>query len=188
MTPEFGVLDWRDDKQQCITAKVDMAALEGTSLRMISVVGSLHNLKSMRASLANGGADWAMTIKAVWDGASQEESKQAFPAKGGYHLSSHRLGYDQVHAVFWSRATGLLFDDSDAALWLALKSKRFTTPLLRGWLPHIKEQMIEKELIVPCSNTGGSKCRVLRGGTAQLDAIVSQGIKTGILKIREDAA
>jgi hypothetical protein len=43
--------------------------------------------------------------------------------------------------MFECRRQGLLINDSDEARWQELKQERFTTPLLRGWLPHIRKEL-----------------------------------------------
>jgi hypothetical protein len=102
-------------------------------------------------------------------------------------LDSHRLGFGSVHALFTCRQDGFLPNDSDDALWQELKQERFTTPLLRGWLPHIRKQLELSEWLSRCY-TFDCTCSVLTATSADLDAIVEYGLKNGLIVIEDEAA
>ena len=70
----------------------------------------------------------------------------------GYRVDAHRLGFGSVHALFTCRQPGFLPNDSDDALWQELKQERFTTPLLRSWLPHIRKELETQEPARPLSH------------------------------------
>ena len=94
-------------------------------------------------------------------------------------------GYGSVHALFTCRQPGFLPNDSDDALWQELKQERFTTPLLRGWLPHVRKELETKGLLVRCY-TLDCTCCVLTATSADLDAIVECGLKNGLITIKEE--
>jgi hypothetical protein len=110
-----------------------------------------------------------------------------WPSTSGYRIDSHRLGFGSVHARFTSRQQGFLINDSDDALWQELKHERFTTPLLRAWLPSIRKELESLNLLTRCY-TLYCTCCVLTATSADLDAIVESGIKNGLISIHEKAA
>jgi hypothetical protein len=77
-------------------------------------------------------------------------------------------------------------NDSDDALWQELKQERFTTPLLRGWLPHARKELEFKSLLTRC-HTLECTCCILTATSADLDSIVEFGLKNGVIAIQEEA-
>jgi hypothetical protein len=108
------------------------------------------------------------------------------PSTSGYRIDSHRLGLGSVHALFTCRQQGFLLNDSDDALWQELKQERFTTPLLRGWLPHIRKELENLGLLARCY-TLDCTCCVLTATSADLDAIVESGLKNGFISIQNES-
>jgi hypothetical protein len=68
-----------------------------------------------------------------------------------------------------------------------LNQERFTTPLLRGWLPYVRKELELKSLLSRC-HTLDCTCCVLTATSADLDAIVEFGLKNGLIAITADAA
>ena len=77
---------------------------------------------------------------------------------------------------------GFLPNDSDDALWQELKQERFTTPLLRGWLPYVRKELEIKSLLSRC-HTLDCTCCILTATSADLDSIVEFGLKNDLIKI-----
>ncbi len=109
------------------------------------------------------------------------------PSLRGYRIDSHRLGFGSLHALFTCRQDGFLPNDSDNALWQELKQERFTTPLLRGWLPCIRKELEIRNLLSRC-HTLDCTCCILTATSADLDSIVESGLKNGSIFIQEEAA
>ena len=105
----------------------------------------------------------------------------------GYRTESHRLSYGLAHALFVTRTPGFLKSISEEALWQELTSTRFTTPILRSWMPWVTRQLQERELLVE-ADAYRCRCGVLQATTADLDGIVSDGIKEGRLLIKRELA
>ena len=105
---------------------------------------------------------------------------------GGYTVQAFRLGKDTVHAMFIAKSPGLLLNASEECLWQELKHERFETPLLRSWVPYLRERLIQEGKLHNCKCIGcdvwGLSCR-----TKDLDTMVIDGIKTGAIKIEEAA-
>jgi len=66
-----------------------------------------------------------------------------------------------------------------------LKQERFTTPLLRSWLPHIRKELEPKNMLTRCY-TLDCTCSVLAATSPDLDAIVESGLKNGLIAIRNE--
>jgi hypothetical protein len=81
---------------------------------------------------------WLKNVTLSKDGESRVPAGVS-PSPGGYRIDAHRLGLGSIHALFTCRQQGFLPNDSDDALWQELKQERFTTPLLRGWLPYARK-------------------------------------------------
>jgi hypothetical protein len=67
-------------------------------------------------------------------------------------------------------------------LWQELKRERFTTPLLRGWLQHVRKEVEIRNLLYRC-HTLDCNCSVLSAMSSDLDSIVESGLKNGLIKI-----
>ena len=61
------------------------------------------------------------------------------------------------------------------------------TPMLRGWLPHIRKEFELKSLLSRCY-TLDCTCCVLTATSADLDEIVESGLKNADIAIHADAA
>ena len=71
--------------------------------------------------------------------------------------------------------------------WQELNQERFTTPLLRGWLLHVRKELELKSLLVRC-HTLECTCCMLTAMSADLDSIVDFGLKNNLISIQEEAA
>jgi hypothetical protein len=179
-----GLFEWSDGKSIHIQARFDKVALHQDKLMFISLVAFSQDLKALRAALAAGLAS-PMRLKNVSlsrDGES-DVPESVWPAPAGYRLDSHRLGFGSVHALFTCRQQGFLPDDSDEALWQELRQERFTTPLLRGWLPYVRAELELQSLLARC-HTLDCTCCILAATSADLDSIVETGLKDGSISIQ----
>jgi hypothetical protein len=104
-----------------------------------------------------------------------------------WSVSDQRIGFGSIRVLFTCRQQGFLPNDSDDALWQELKQERFTTPLLRGWLPHVRTELELKNLLARC-HTLDCTCCILSATSADLDSIVEFGLKNGLISIQEEAA
>lgn len=148
-----GSLKWFH-KDMAILARIDrLSVTKRCKVMQLAVVASTGSVKSLRAAI---GSIFDRAMECTIDVHMKGESKpakspfSAWAQEGGYHALFHKLAYDQVHAVFWSRSTSLLLNNSDQALWVNLKSSRFTTPLIREWLPYVKQKLDAGGFLEPC--------------------------------------
>jgi hypothetical protein len=101
----------------------------------------------------------------------------------GYRTYRHLLSQGLWQFLWVSKDPQLLVGGKQA-LGLALQGDAFTTPLLPEWVPYIQRELEEQGLLLGLSgDRGGCGPAYLTADTKDLDAIVSEGIKTGALKI-----
>jgi len=195
-----GQLRWRDGNQIDITLGLDKVAIGGLSshgvprLAMVSCVGYAGDLKAFRAGLAVG-LNAAMELVdpdghrlAVKQGNQSIVPQHVFALSGvKYTGESHRLGYNVFHGIFIAQTKGLMLDGSDEALWNELKAPRFTTPLLRSWLPYLRRELASAGKLVPLGCLD-CDCMGLTATTQDLDGIVEHGLKNGLITIDEEDA
>ena len=100
-----------------------------------------------------------------------------------YHSKRVRLGYDTWHCLMISSRPGLLLNDDDETLWLELSGANYTTPLLRSWMPYVRNKLVERNNLQQLKAVGCAPMLLdLQNG--QLDKIVSDGIKYGKLELK----
>jgi hypothetical protein len=182
-----GLFEWTDGKSIHIQARFDKVALHDDKLVFISLVAFAQDVKALRAAFATR-LDKPIQLKNVTLTKDAEPTVpgDVRPTFGGYRLDTHRLGFGSVHALFTCRQQGFLPNDTDDARWQELKQERFTTPLLRQWLPVIRKELELKSLLTRC-HTLDCTCCVLTATSADLDAIVEYGIQQGTLRIEQGA-
>jgi hypothetical protein len=170
-----------------IQARFDKVALHEDKLVFISLVAFSQDVKAIRAALAAGLAApiWLKNVTLSKDGESKVPEAVS-PSPVGFRIDAHRLGFGSIHALFTCRQQGFLPNDSDDALWHELKQERFTTPMLRGWLPFIRKELELKSLLSRCY-TLDCTCCMLNATSADLDSIVGAGLKNGLISIQEEA-
>ena len=183
-----GLFEWTDGESIHIQARFDKVALHEDKVVFISLVAFSQDIKAIRAALAAGLVSpmWLKNVTLSKDGESMVPGSVS-PSPCGYRIDAHRLGFGSIHALFTCRQQGFLPNDSDDALWQELKQERFTTPLLRGWLPYVRKELEQKSLLARC-HTLDCTCCILSGTSADLDSIVETGLKNGLISIQEEAA
>jgi hypothetical protein len=103
-----------------------------------------------------------------------------------WSVSNRRIGFGSINALFTCRQHGFLPNESDDAIWQELKQDRFTTPLLRRWLPYIRKELELKSLLARCQ-TLDCTCCILTAMSADLDSVVEFGLKNSLVKIEVNA-
>src|SRR5580765_3918012 len=71
------------------------------------------------------------------------------PGQGKYKCVMHRLPYNYVHLTARLKDERLLPTLSDQTLWQFLNGPLFTTPLLRGWMPWLRQALRVEGFLVP---------------------------------------
>jgi hypothetical protein len=187
-----GQLVWRTEEVY-IDVNFDRIALAGNTIAVLSCVGALPQVKALRAcfgvplksslELFGPGGDRGVKLS---HGDETPWETNTYGFAGGYTVQAFRLGKDCAHALFIAKHQGLLLNASEECLWQDLKHERFETPLLRSWVPYLRERLIEQKKLHPCKCVG---CDVwgLSARTKDLDTMVIDGIKMGAIKIEEAA-
>jgi len=178
-----GRLEWSDAKSIHIQARFDKVAVQQNRLMLISLVAYSQDVKAIRAGLA-AGLNVPMRLREITLTKDDESiaPNDVWPSGHGYRVDAHRLGFGMLHAIFTCRQPGFLLDDGDDALWQELKQERFTTPLLRAWLPYIRGELVIRNLL-DCCDTLDCTCCILTALSADLDSIVESGLKNGLIHI-----
>jgi hypothetical protein len=181
-----GIFEWSDEKSVHIQARFSKLALHQNRLLFISLVDFSQDIKAIRAGLAAGlNSPIRLRHVTLINGDESLVPTDVWPSQHGYRIDTHRLGFGSIHALFMSRKQGFLLNDSDDALWQELKQQRFTTPLLRAWLPYIRKELELNTLLTRC-HTRDCTCCMLTATSADLDSMVESGIKNASIAIRED--
>jgi hypothetical protein len=114
-------------------------------------------------------------IKSYW---------KLYRSSSPYRIFRHRLSYGMWHLLAVANHDGLLTESSDESLWRALQRDSVTTPMLRGWVPFIKAELIKRNLLQPL-RTFGCSAALLTASDVEIDSIVSAGIQWGDLRLEE---
>lgn len=147
-----------------------------------------HNILAMSVS----GADTA--IKAIRAILHEKKMQCSFKASGcmpacgeyatlarsadKYSTWTARLGLHSVHMVAIAQDPTLLRSVSDESLWQELRGERFTTPMLRAWVPGLRADLKDEERLVN-ANCFGCNVGLLRVTQEELDEMVSSGVRRG---------
>ncbi len=180
-----GQFEWSDAKSIHIQARFDKVAVHQNRLMFISLVAFSQDVKAIRAGLAAGldsphAAHERHSHQGRRDHRSQTTSGPRATATGSTPTGS-ASARSTPSSPAASRASCL--NDGDDALWQELKQERFTTPLLRGWLPHVRKELEIKSLLPAATPSTAHAC-VLTATSADLDSIVESGLKNGLITHR----
>ena len=109
------------------------------------------------------------------------KARTAFDGKAvSYGAAIAKLAPGVIHLVALAKIPGLMPNMSDDHLWTELSGPRYTTPLLRSWIPWLKQAMTEGGGIVVAEGMA-STVGVLNTEPGDLDALAMQGVKEGHL-------
>jgi len=103
-------------------------------------------------------------------------------ASSGYRIYRTRLGYNTWHMLAVAKTEQLIPVLSDAALWKRLQESKFTTPLLRDWLPVVKACLFADSLLTRL-NCFQCEAAVLTASTDDLDRIVGAALRDRAISI-----
>ncbi len=156
---------------------------EFPGLLLLSATGPDTAVRSVRATLYQPDVD----AEFVLEGETTERMLKARIANDGkpvtYSAAVTKLSPGVIHLVALAKIPGLMPNMSDDHLWAELTGPRYTTPLLRAWIPRIKETMVSSGGIVVASGFLAT-VGVLKTEPDALDAIVSQGVRERALLMR----
>ena len=191
----FGSVDIQGKEALIPSLPYDRIAIGNQGhLYLLSLIAEDQRIKAIRA-LFTGKAGRVLVTAAggkvrkpsdpEWRGESNPGNLTI--TEGGYACYKHKLGYGQSHALFVTREQGFLPVVSEESLWQELNDVRFTTPILRAWMPYIEAQLREQELLDD-ARVFNCRCGFLTAHTGNLDEIVESGLKAGDILIPRSAA
>jgi hypothetical protein len=112
------------------------------------------------------------------------KARTAFDGKPvTYSAAVTKLAPGVIHLVALAKIPGLMPNMSDDHLWAELSGPRYTTPLLRTWIPRLKESMVGGGEIVVAKGFMAT-VGVLKTESEALDELVSQGVRERVLTMQ----
>ncbi|MGO9110064.1 MAG: hypothetical protein ACLP9L_12600 [Thermoguttaceae bacterium] len=151
-------------------------------LLLLSATGPDTAIKSARATLYQPDIDAEFQL----DGDATREMLKARATFDGkavtYKAAVMKLAPGVIHLVALANIPGLMPNMSDDHLWTELSGPRYTTPLLRSWIPWMKQAMVESKGIV-VAHGYSSTVGVLKTEPDELDVLVASGVKEGHLRM-----
>ena len=160
--------------------RCDAIGLYNDEILLLSVVGPETSVKALTAGLRSSGKDQKRIEYSADVGNLNLVRLTRCP--DGYRTYRTKLDYGLWHVLFLARREGFLPAMTEEAVWQFLQSDRFTTPLLREWVPWLYSQMKEREGIIELTQNGCHAGIVLAENEV-LDELVSEGIREGHLSI-----
>ena len=152
-------------------------------LLMVSATGPDTAVKSVRATLYEPDVEAEFVLETNDKIERMVRAKIDFDGKPVvYGAAVTKLAPGVIHLVALAKIPGIMPDMTDDHLWAGLTGPRYTTPLLRSWIPWLKEVMIQGGSIVATEGFA-SAVGVLRVEPDELDAMVTMGVKEGYLRM-----
>jgi len=148
-------------------------------VKIISAIGAATSIRGFSALLMDPRLTARMNIT---DSTVFSSYTDYARCDKGYEIHRAKLRDSWWHMVAISRDPRLIPFLDENALWAKLKSTHFTTPLLRHWLPHIQQQLLQQttrndgKALQSCCNFR-SKAAMIYADDAILDGIVSAGVR-----------
>ena len=170
----------------------DKIAVDGRGqLLLLSICTDQIRIKAIRAILCGGAKAMANAGGVKVNQPGVEAWRAHSPGRlcltaDGYSVFTHKLGYGMAQALFITRMPGFMKVVTPESLWQELNTSRFTTPILRAWIPYIEktlrdEERLEDAYVFNCA------CGVLTASTKSLDEIISDGLKSGAILIPRES-
>ena len=160
--------------------RCDAIALHEKEILLLSVVGSETSVKALTAGLRSSGKDQKRIEYTVHLGTVNEALLTKCP--DGYRVYRTKLDYGLWHILCLAKREGFLPVVSDETVWQMLQSHRFTTPLIREWIPWLCKEMTKKGIIAPLTQCG-CQAGLMLADNDILDDLVSNGTRNGHLVI-----
>lgn len=152
----------------------------------LSIIAEPVKIKAIRSILAGGSRVQiqgnGVHVKKPGDRHHTESLSYLSIKEGGYNTWTSRLPYGLAHALFMSRAAGFMTLVNPETLWQELNEPRFTTPVLREWMPYIEKRLRESEKLELCLSHRCA-CGILSATTSDLDAIVEDGLQSRTITV-----
>jgi len=151
-------------------------------LLLLSATGPDTAVKSVRATLYQPDveAEFMLETETIERMLKARITYDGRPAT--YSAVVTKLAPGVIHLVALAKIPGLMPNMSDDHLWAELTGPRYTTPLLRAWIPWLKATMAQGGGIV-VANGFAATVGVLKTEPEELDALVTLGVKEDHLQM-----
>lgn len=164
----------------CFKLRCNAVGHHQNELLLLSVVGPETSVKALTASLRSSGKEQKRIDYSVQVGDLASTYLAKCPS--GYRIYRSKLAYGLWHVLCLAQRDGFLPVLTEDALWQHLQGQRFTTPLVRDWIPWLYGQMKKRGILVELTQSGCHAGIVLADSDA-LDELVGDGIRHGHLAI-----
>ena len=160
----------------------DKLAISGRGeLLLLSIFTDAMRVKAIRAILCGGAKAYANAAGVKVNQVGGETWRAHTPGRltptaDGYQIYTHKLNYGMTHALFITRMPGFMKVVTPESLWQELNNVRFTTPILKEWIPYIEETLRYEERLEN-AHTFNCNCGILSATTQSLDKIISEGLQ-----------
>ena len=155
---------------------------ECPGLLLLSATGPDTAVKSVRATLYQPDVEAEFLLE-MDNTERMLKARSTYDGKPmTYSAAVTKLAPGVIHLVALAKIPGLMPNMSDDHLWAELTGARYTTPLLRAWIPWLKATMAQGGGIV-VANGFSSAVGVLKTEPDELDALVTLGVKEGFLNL-----
>lgn len=152
-------------------------------LLLLSATGPDTAAKSLRATLYEPDIRAEFELEGSHLEASMVKAGLTFNSKPvTYNAAITKLAKGVIHLVAIAKIPGLMPNMSDDHLWSELTGPNYTTPLLRSWIPWLKQAMTKDGKIVVAEGLN-ARVGVLKTEPVDLDALVMRGVKHGHLRL-----
>lgn len=155
-------------------------SVSGYEIMVLSVASSSSTIKAVQAALHTR----AKIVFYPSDIQGMQSYWKLYRSSHEYRIYRHRMSYGMWHMLAVAKHDGLLTESSHESLWRALQRDSFTTPMLREWVPYVKEQLITRGLLMPL-RMFNCNASILTANDEELDKIVSYGVRFDHLKLEE---
>jgi hypothetical protein len=152
-------------------------------LLLLSASGPDTAAKSLRATLYEPEVRAEFSLQGSNVAARMIKASLLFGGKPvTYGAAVSKLARGVIHLVAVAKIPGLMPNLSDDHLWAELSGPNYTTPLLRPWIPWLKQAMTKTGNIIVADGLAAT-VGVLKTDPADLDALVTRGVKQGHLRL-----
>ena len=160
--------------------RCDSIGVHEKEILLLSVAGSETAVKALTAGLRCSERDQNRIDYSVHLGSVNETRLTKCPA--GYRIYRTKLAYGLWHVLCLAKREGFLPVVSDETVWQLLQSHRFTTPVLRSWIPWLCQEMKRKGAFVELTRSG-CEAGLILADNETLDKMVGEGVRKGHLVI-----
>lgn len=162
-----------------VTFRCDAAAWVDRTAYLLSVTGPESSVKALHAALHSEG-EVGLSVKcgdnSHWNLSLHE---------GGYRVRRHKIlpAYGLWQVLVMAKEPAFMPALSEESVWQYLKTDKFTTPILREWLPWLMGKMRAERLLQRADGFGCAS-GLLFVTDEKLESLVTEGVKGGHLTIR----